>query len=59
MFASEGAELAFGTLDAQAIAQFNYEETAGRLLHEFSLLGRGPRDQLRTAGIASTKRRNE
>ena len=28
MFASEGAELTFGTLDARPIAQFNCEEPA-------------------------------
>jgi hypothetical protein len=58
MFASEGAELTFGTSDAQAIAQSTYEETAGPTTPHTLAFGRDPRDQLRIAGIASTKRRN-
>jgi len=58
MFVSEAAELTFGTLDAQAIAQ-----PAAKKLPDHhdanSRSGRDPRDQLKTAGIASRRRRNK
>jgi hypothetical protein len=59
MLASEGSELTFGTLDAQAIAQFNCEETAGPSTTQAFALGRDHSDQLMTTGIASPRRRNE
>jgi hypothetical protein len=58
MFASEGAELTFGTLDAQAVAQFNCGQTAGLTTAQTLALGRDHSDQLMTTGIASTRRRN-
>ena len=49
MFVSEGAELTFGTLDPQAIAQLSCEETVpGATTLQTLALGREPRDQLRT-----------
>jgi len=55
---SEGAELVFGTLDAQTTAQLGCEEKAPEQPLRNSRSGRDPRDQLRTAGIANTRRRN-
>jgi len=59
MAVSEGGELTFGTLDAQAIAQPSCEERLPDQTLRNSRSGRERRDQLMTTGIASTKRRNE
>jgi hypothetical protein len=59
MFVSENEELTFGTLDPQAIAQPSCEQMLpGPTTLQTLAFGRDPRDQLRIAGIASTKRRN-
>ena len=51
MFVSEGAELTFGTLDPQAIAQLSCEETLpGATTLQTLASGREPRDQPMTAG---------
>jgi hypothetical protein len=59
VFASEGAELTFGTLDSQAIAQSNREKKLpDQTTTQTLALGRYQSDQLMTTGIASSRRRN-
>jgi len=59
MLVNEGAESTFGTLDPQAIAQTQLRSNgAGPTTLQTLASGREPRDQPRTAGIASRRRRN-